>query len=85
MIVQGCSMSLFQASQRRATIWSQDGKILFQSQLSRMNCQAFSTGFSSGDLGGRGSRVVFFGTASFLVVGQPAWPRMRTPWAPGAT
>ena len=59
MIVQGCSMSLFQASQRRATIWSQDGKILFQSQLSRMNCQAFSTGFSSGDLGGRGSRVVF--------------------------
>ena len=59
MIVQGCSMSLFQASQRRATIWSQDGKILFQSQLSRMNCQAFSTGFSSGDLAVEGAGWYF--------------------------
>jgi len=34
-----------------------DSKILFDSQLSRMNCQTFSTGFSSGDRGGSGRRV----------------------------
>ncbi len=31
----------------------------FESQLSRMNCQTFSTGFSSGHLGGSATRVMF--------------------------
>ncbi len=44
-------MSLFQASQHRATISSYDLKTRLDSQLSRMNSQMFSTGFSSGDLG----------------------------------
>ena len=34
----------------------------FDSQLSRMNCQTFSTGFNSGHFGGRGMRVIFAGT-----------------------
>ncbi len=46
-------MSLFQASQHRATISSYDLKTRLDSQLSRMNYQMFSTGFDSGDLGGQ--------------------------------
>ena len=33
----------------------------FDSQLSRLNCQTFSTGLSSGHLGGSGSRVMLAG------------------------
>ena len=36
----------------------------FDSQLSRMNCQTFSTGLSSGHLGGSGMSVIFGGTTS---------------------
>lgn len=36
----------------------------FDSQLSRMNCQTFSTGLSSGHLGGSGKRVMLSGTTS---------------------
>jgi hypothetical protein len=36
-------------------------KIRFESQLSRMNCQTFSTGLSSGHLGGSGMSVMFGG------------------------
>src|SRR5271156_5278462 len=43
-------MSLFQASQQWSTMSSKDLKIRFESQLSRMNCQPFSCGFSSGAL-----------------------------------
>ena len=34
----------------------------FESQLSRMNCQMFSCGFSSGHLAGSGMRVMLEGT-----------------------
>src|SRR4051794_11888464 len=34
----------------------------FESQFSRMNCQMFSTGFSSGHLDGSATRVMFGGT-----------------------
>ena len=43
-------MSLFQASQQMATISSYDLNIRFDSPLSVMNCQMFSTGFNSGAL-----------------------------------
>ena len=43
-----------------------------ESQLSRMNCQMFSTGFSSGDFAGSGIRVMLLGTGSLAVVCQPA-------------
>ena len=48
MIVQGRSTSLFQASQQWSTMSSYDVKTRFDSQLSRMNCQTFSTGLSFG-------------------------------------
>jgi hypothetical protein len=47
-------------------------KTRFESQLSRMNCHTFSTGFNSGALGGNSKSVMFFGTSSFGVVCQPA-------------
>lgn len=57
---------------------SQSLKMPFDSQLSRMNCQTFSTGFNSGDLGGRNVKVMLSGTFSFGVKCQPAWSRMST-------
>ena len=57
MVAHGCSMSLFQASALRSTISSKDLKTRLESQLSQMNCQTFSTGFSSGERGGRGRAV----------------------------
>src|SRR3984893_5862579 len=54
MIFQGMSMSLFQAKQQWSRMSSYDLKTRFESQLSRMNCQMFSTGLSSGDFGGNG-------------------------------
>lgn len=53
------------AAQRRAMMSLYCPKIRFESQLSRMNCQRFSTGVSSGDLGGRGTSEMFSGTSSF--------------------
>jgi hypothetical protein len=54
MIFHGWSMSLFQAPQQWSRMSSKDRKILFESQLSRMNCQTFSCGFNSGHLGAAG-------------------------------
>ena len=42
-------MSLFQASQQEVMICSSDWKTKLDSQLSRMNCQMFSVGLSSGE------------------------------------
>ena len=61
-------MSLFQASQHMATISSYDLKMRLDSHLSRMNCQMFSTGFSSGALGGNSSRVMLGGTVATLAL-----------------
>ena len=44
----------------------------FDSQLSLMNCQTFSTGFNSGHLGGSGTMDMFSGTANFGVMCHPA-------------
>ena len=55
-------MSLFQASQQWSTMSSKDLKIRFESQLSRMNCQTFSCGFSSGHFAGNGMSVMLGGT-----------------------
>ena len=44
-------MSLFQTSQQWSTMSSKDMKRRFESQLSRMNCQTFSSGLSSGQNG----------------------------------
>ena len=53
---------------------SQDVKIRFEGHLSRMNCQTFPTGFSSGERGGSGTRVMLSGIPSFADMCQPAWP-----------
>ncbi len=79
MIFHGCSTRLFQAWQDKATISSYDLETRLESQLSRMNCHMFSTGFSSGDLGGKGTSVMLGGITSLPVVCHPAWSRMRTP------
>ena len=79
IIFQGFLMSLFQASQQMATISSYDSNIRFDSQLSLMNCQMFSTGFNSGALGGRGKIVIFDGIVSLSVVCQAARPTMSAP------
>ena len=44
----------------------------FDNQLSRMNCQTFSTGFNSGDRGGSARTVMLSGIASLGVKCQPA-------------
>jgi hypothetical protein len=41
---------------------SKELKIRFESQLSRMNCQTFSCGFSSGHFAGNGTTVMLIGT-----------------------
>ena len=65
-------MSLFQASQQWSRISSKDLKIRLDSQFSRMNCQTFSAGLSSGHFAGRGIRVMLEGTGSLAEVCQPA-------------
>jgi len=65
-------MSLFQASEHMATISSYDLKTRLDIQLSRMNCHMFSTGLSSGDLGGKARSVMLDGILSFPVLCQPA-------------
>ena len=62
MMRQGWSMSLFHASQQWSTMSSKDLKTRFESQFSRMNCQMFSCGLSSGHLAGNGMRVMLGGT-----------------------
>ena len=49
-----------------------DLKTRFESQLSRMNCQIVSTGLSSGDLGGRGTRVMLSGISNPFEKCHPA-------------
>jgi hypothetical protein len=44
----------------------------FESQLSRMNCQMFSTGLSSGDFGGIAMIVMLGGTRRRIDMCQPA-------------
>ena len=43
----------------------------------RLICQMFSTGFSSGDLMGKGKRVMFLGIFRALEPCQPATPPIR--------
>jgi len=45
----------------------------------------FSTGFSSGERGGSGRSVMFFGIGSFGDMCHPAWSTMMTAWAPSST
>ena len=52
--------------------------ILLESQLSRMNCHMFSTGFSSGALGGKNINVMLDGISSLPVVCHPARSMMST-------
>ena len=66
------SMSVFQASRHGATMSSYDLKTRSDSQSSRMYCPMFSTGSSSGDLGGKGRRVMLAGIANLSVVCRPA-------------
>src|ERR1700730_8957230 len=66
MLFQGMSMSLFQAKQQWSRMSSYDWKTRFESQLSRMNCQMFSTGLSSGDFGGNGKSVMLSGMGGFF-------------------
>ena len=54
-------------------------------QFSLMNCQTFSTGFSSGAYAGNGTRVMLVGTFSLRETCQPAWSSSSTACAPGAT
>ena len=49
-----------------------DLKIRLVNQQSRLNCQAFSTGFNSGRLGGNRSRVILAGTSSAAETSHPA-------------
>ena len=65
-------MSLFQASQPWPTMSSKDVKIRFESQLSRMDCQMFSCGLSSGHFAGNGIKVILGGTMSRPDRCQPA-------------
>ena len=53
-------------------VFVSDLKIRFDNQLSRMNCQTFSTGFNSGDRGGSARTVMLSGIASLGVKCQPA-------------
>jgi SAM-dependent methyltransferase len=72
MMRQSCSVSLFQASQQWSTMSSWEVKTRSGSPLSRMNRQRFSTGSSSGERGGNGTRVMLSGTSGLLDMCQPA-------------
>ena len=65
-------MRLFQAVQQGSRISLEELKARFESQLPRMNCRMVSTGFGSGDLGGKGKRVMFSGIFRALEPCQPA-------------
>ena len=51
---------------------SYEVKTRLESQLSRMNCQMFSTGLSSGHLAGSAMMLMLSGTTSFPVMCHPA-------------
>ena len=53
--------------------------------LSRTNGQTVSTGFNSGERGGKGRSVMVSGPFSLVETGQPAWSSSSTACAPGAT
>src|ERR1700748_2191880 len=78
MMVHGCAMSLFQASQQWSTMLVYDRKTRFDSQFPRMYCQMFSTGLSSGHFGGSGTMVMFGGTISRRDRCHPAWSTRST-------
>jgi len=78
MIIQGWSTKRFQAWQQWSRMSSYEVKTRLESQLSRMNCQTFSTGLSSGDLGGSGSSVMLAGTSRAAEPCHPAWSRSST-------
>ena len=72
-VVCSCFLvGLFQAWQQDCTMSSQVSKMVLESQLSRRNCQMFSTGFNAGHFGGRGRRVIVSGTLSAADACQPA-------------
>src|SRR5215470_9386186 len=85
MMAHGWSTSLFQASQQWSRMSLEDRNTRLESQFSRMNCQTFSTGLSSGHFGGKGMSVMLGGTTSCSERCQPAWSSRSTAWAPGAT
>src|ERR1700751_3216555 len=60
-------------------------KMRLESQLSRMNCQTFSTGLSSGHFGGSTMMVILAGTRRRVAKWPPAWSTRRRAWAAGAT
>ena len=70
-------MILFQASQHRAMISSSDLYTRLDNQLSRMNGHMFSTGLSSGDLGGKGMSVKLCGMASLAPWPTECYPEVR--------
>jgi hypothetical protein len=78
-------MSRHQASQQSSTMASWDGKMRFDSQLSRVNRYAFSMTLSWGHIGGNGISVMFGGTGSLPDMYQPAWSSSSAACAPGAT
>jgi hypothetical protein len=53
-------------------MFSYDVKMRFDSQLSRMNCQTFSCGLSSGHFAGSGTMVMLAGIVSAPARCQPA-------------
>src|SRR5829696_2549163 len=85
MMVQGRSVSLFQAPQQWSTRSVSDANTRFESQLSRMNCQTFSAGLSSGHLGGSTTSVMLSGTTRPAERCHPAWSTTSTACLPGAT
>src|SRR3954454_11637937 len=83
MIVQGRSMSLFQASQQ----WSKVGVGCEHPVREPVIavCQTFSAGLSSGHLGGSTTSVMLSGTTRPAERCHPAWSTTRTACLPGAT
>jgi hypothetical protein len=69
---QGRSTSLFHASQQWSRMLAEDVKTRFESQFSRIYCQQFSVGLSSGAFGGKDSSVRLSGIVSFLDWCHPA-------------
>src|SRR3954449_5318406 len=63
----------------------QEANTRLDNQLSRRNCQMFSTGFNSGARAGSSTSVRLSGTTKSLVRCHPARSISMTPWAPGAT
>lgn len=82
---QGRLTSLFQALQLGATMLSCDVKTRSENQLSRINFQTFSTGFSSGAVAGSAARLTLKGAFSLALISHPARSSCALPCALGAT